>query len=153
MITHKYFTGYCSIPSNNPLWKRLGLSPLPSDSVRACYKGEEETCHKDRRSVPKGCLWWHFHPNERVKDLNSGYSDIMQRKSVVGQRSFLSQILKGFQNKSLRWVFSGGTHQYQLEIKYGKAESSKWPQEFQRLYSKLTVNIVILRAHVGSFRI
>jgi len=76
-ILHK---GYCSLPESNPLWKSLGLNPKSSNSSLAslCYHGQEETCHKERRVVPNGCLWWHFHPDQKVKHLKRKYNEIIK---------------------------------------------------------------------------
>ena len=72
--------GLCSLPRINPLWKTLGLPPTSPSSKQSslCYHGQEETCHKDRRRVPQGCLWWHFHPDERVESLRRKYDEIIR---------------------------------------------------------------------------
>ena len=75
--------GFCSLPSDNDLWTTLGLDPLspPSTIPSSCYHGDEETCHKERRKVPRGCLWWHFHPDQGVRDMRRKYVEIMKMKN------------------------------------------------------------------------
>ena len=71
LVSHSLLShGLCPLPPSSPLWATLRLPPPPSPPSPAppssCYQGDEETCDRGRLTVPLGCLWWHFHPDQDI---------------------------------------------------------------------------------------
>ena len=87
LLKHKF----CTVPAISGLWKLPGLKErgiyFPSmNESNICWHGKYyNDCNKDRRMIPFGCKWWHFHPYENfethVKKFNK-LTDYMYKGAV-----------------------------------------------------------------------
>lgn len=83
-------SGICRLPEDNPLWIDVGIDPNEVDLVkegRDCFYGTDsyQTCTRDRREDKaekegKKCRLWHFHPYERLTEIQSKYEEILYGK-------------------------------------------------------------------------
>eukprot|EP00092_Neocalanus_flemingeri_P060747 GFUD01072885.1.p1 GENE.GFUD01072885.1~~GFUD01072885.1.p1 ORF type:complete len:327 (-),score=61.99 GFUD01072885.1:6-986(-) len=84
--------GFCTLPDRSPLWTELRLTqPATSQAGEQdnlspsshCYKGDTQVCERGKESVPEGCLFWHFYPDQGEGDMKIMFDQFMNETSNV----------------------------------------------------------------------
>ena len=80
-------TKLCFFPSNNSLWSLLRMNPIMvmeenSDQSTCFYGHDLGNCNQQNFHWRKNCLWWHFFPRDREKNLNQKYLEILNGLNI-----------------------------------------------------------------------
>jgi len=86
IITHVILkSGLCSLSSRRwKVWKEVNLNSTKARDSESCWKGGRmfDDCNKQNsRGNRRGrysCSWWHFFPEERTKQMDQKYRDILR---------------------------------------------------------------------------
>ena len=78
---------WCSLPVPNKVWRDIGMPEgVPWVEDDRCFRGcGFPNCHRKRKA--KVCQWWHFHPDERIKDLREKFDEIMGSQGLVDKKA------------------------------------------------------------------
>jgi len=102
-------SGVCNLSPSNPLWKEVKLKPNDKRD-RNCWHGSGiyEDCNNKlwtRNAMIRyqggGCKWWHFYPDEGVKELEQKFKEIMKNR---GDKGLLSSLLRGAKHIKTNYI-------------------------------------------------